>query len=293
MKISVIIPTYNRENTIKRAIESVLNQDYTEIEVIVVDDCSTDNTYEIVKGISDGRLRYFKLEKNSGACRARNFGIDKATGEFIAFQDSDDVWKENKLSIQLQVLKEKKVDAITCNYLQIDTRTGKKKQCINHCKEGNIPYELLLKENIVSTQCILIKTECLNLVRFDENLKKYQDWDFALNLLRKYKVYFLNRILVDVYLQEDSITRHKEYNLEACKIIYSKHEKAIFENNILNSLWHRRIGRAKLAQGTIATEEFKNAFSAKANLVDLSYYIMAKIGIILWIRKIKNHIFSK
>lgn len=95
--VSVIIPSYNRENTIVRAVNSVLNQTYKDIEVIVVDDCSKDRTLELLSSIKDERLKFFKLEKNSGACVARNFGIEKANGEFIAFQDSDDEWLPEKL----------------------------------------------------------------------------------------------------------------------------------------------------------------------------------------------------
>lgn len=293
MKVSVIIPTYNREKTIKRAINSVLNQDYKDIEVIVVDDCSTDNTSNIVENIKDDRLRYIKLKKRDGACKARNVGIENATGKYIAFQDSDDVWKEDKLSVQLETLKLNKADIAVCNYLQINTRTGKRKQCITHCLDGFIQYETLLKQNIASTQCMFIKSECLEKIRFDENLKKVQDWDLILNLVRQYKVYFQNEMLVDVYLQEDSITRHKEYNLESFLTIYNKHKETILENNNLNSIWNRRIGRAKLAQGIVSSKEFKKAFLLKPNLKDLCYFVMAKLGIILVARKIRYFIFKE
>jgi len=95
--ISVIMPTYNRARTLKRAIDSVLAQTYSDIELIVVDDCSTDNTKDIVDKYSDERLRYVRLKKNSGACVARNVGIEKAKGEYIAFQDSDDYWEKEKI----------------------------------------------------------------------------------------------------------------------------------------------------------------------------------------------------
>ena len=88
--VSVIIPVYNREKTIKKAIESVLEQTYTDLEVIIVDDCSTDKTIEVVESIADKRIRLVKSPKNGGACKARNLGIDHANGELIAFQDSDD-----------------------------------------------------------------------------------------------------------------------------------------------------------------------------------------------------------
>ena len=98
-KISVIIPTYNRGNMIERAVRSVLNQTYNNIEVIVVDDGSTDNTEEVIKDIKDTSVIYIK-EANAGACVARNKGIDVSSGDYIAFLDSDDEWFPEKLEIQ-------------------------------------------------------------------------------------------------------------------------------------------------------------------------------------------------
>lgn len=293
MKVSVIIPTYNRERTIKKSIESVLKQDYGDIEVIVVDDCSTDNTCKVIEGIDDSRLRYIKLQKNSGACKARNVGIENAKGEYIAFQDSDDVWRENKLTIQLDTMKKANADIVVCFFQRINLRTGKKKRYDSQIPDGFVQYETLLKKSIASTQCMLIKSECLKTIRFDETLRKAQDWDLILNLSKKYKVYFLNKILVDVYLQEDSITRHKEDSLAAYKTIYNKHKETIQKNNKLISIWCRKFGIAKLVYGIISVDDFKNAFKYNPNIVNLSYYIMAKLGVIILIWKIKNFIIKE
>lgn len=113
-KISVIIPTYNREKLIERSIKSVLNQTYKNIEVIVVDDCSNDNTKSIVNSIKDDRLIYIKLSKNKGACYARNKGIEAASGKYIAFNDSDDVFYKNKLEKQLKNLLNNNSDLDFC-----------------------------------------------------------------------------------------------------------------------------------------------------------------------------------
>ena len=99
-KISVIIPTYNRGNLIGDSIKSVLNQTYENLEVIVVDDGSTDNTKEEIDKIEDERVKYIKLMKNSGGSNARNIGIQNANGKYISFQDSDDIYYPKKLEIQ-------------------------------------------------------------------------------------------------------------------------------------------------------------------------------------------------
>ena len=88
--VSVIIPTYNRAHLVGRAIRSVLNQTYQDFEIIVVDDCSTDNTEEIVKGFNDHRIRYMRHDRNRGGSAARNTGIKASQGKYIAFLDSDD-----------------------------------------------------------------------------------------------------------------------------------------------------------------------------------------------------------
>ncbi|RLF83553.1 glycosyl transferase, partial [Thermococci archaeon] len=100
--VSVIIPTYNRANLLKRAIASVLNQTFTDFELIVVDDASPDNTPEVVRSINDGRIRYVRLKKNSGGPVARNTGIRKARGRFIALLDDDDEWLPNRLELQIK-----------------------------------------------------------------------------------------------------------------------------------------------------------------------------------------------
>ena len=98
--VSVIIPTYNRADTIKRSIESVLSQSYQDFEIIIIDDGSTDDTYRVVKEIRDTRICYIKGDKRMGANAARNIGVQRAKGEFIAFQDSDDIWRKDKLENQ-------------------------------------------------------------------------------------------------------------------------------------------------------------------------------------------------
>ncbi|NJN86713.1 MAG: glycosyltransferase family 2 protein [Leptolyngbyaceae cyanobacterium SL_7_1] len=100
--VSVIIPTYNRADLLSRAIDSVLNQTLTNLELIIVDDGSTDNTAEVVNSFNDSRIRYIPLGKNCGGGYARNHGIHLATGEFIAFLDSDDVWLPEKLASKWQ-----------------------------------------------------------------------------------------------------------------------------------------------------------------------------------------------
>ena len=104
--VSIIMPSWNTGRFIAESIQSVLNQTYQDWELLIVDDCSTDNTDEIVAGFNDKRIRYFKNEKNSGAAITRNRAIREARGEWIAFLDSDDLWSPEKLAKQLNFMNE-------------------------------------------------------------------------------------------------------------------------------------------------------------------------------------------
>ena len=111
--ISVIIPTYNRAHLIKRSAQSVLNQTYKNLELIIVDDGSTDNTKEVIDSLNDERIVYVKQE-NHGVSSARNTGINVANGKYIAFQDSDDIWHSDKLEKQINTLKQNNADIVFC-----------------------------------------------------------------------------------------------------------------------------------------------------------------------------------
>lgn len=223
-KISVIIPTYNREKLVVRSINSVLNQSYKNIEVIVVDDCSTDCTELEVKKIKDKRLKYIKLPKNTGACYARNVGISKATGKYIAFQDSDDVFRKNKLEKQLKNLKKNDSDLDFC---KLKIHVGKNIYEFPSCEQdkgilnGNIIDELC-KNNIISTQAILAKREIFDDEMFDLNLPRLQDYDLVLRILPKYKISYTKQILTDLYQQSDSISTSSDKLLNACFIMLRK-----------------------------------------------------------------------
>ena len=184
--VSVIIPTYNRAHVLPRAIESVLKQTYTELELIVVDDASTDDTAAVMTAITDPRVRYVRKE-HGGAAAARNRGIAEAKGEFIAFQDSDDVWHSDKLEKQLAYLQAERADAVFCAFHRCE-EGGDVWQTFPHeeIHGGVIRYEELLFENLVSTQTLLAKREVLQQERFNERYPALEDWELALRIARAF-----------------------------------------------------------------------------------------------------------
>lgn len=229
--VSVIIPTYNRAALIKRAVDSVLNQSHKNIELIVVDDGSTDSTLDVLSSIGDLRLNVIKTEGRKGANFARNLGVSHARGDLIGFQDSDDEWLFGKLAQQLDLMQEKQADAVITSFLRVVDDSVRyypfkvNRDSINR-DEGLVKTENCLRSNVLSTQTLLIKKEVFNELKgFDNSLKRLQDWDLAIRLIDNYKVYLLDCPLVNVYEQSDSISVNTRAALESRKVFLSKFAK--------------------------------------------------------------------
>ena len=222
--VSIIIPTYNRKKTIKKAIESCLNQTYENIEVIVVDDGSSDGTESVLKKIKDTRFKYFVLKQNKGACYARNYGIKKAKGEYISFNDSDDFYRPDKIEKQMNNLNKSKSDMDYCKIRIHDDdffidRPTKEEE--NSIKEIGI-LKQILKENCVSNQSILVKRDILLDTLYDETLPRFQDYDLLIRLMPRCKISYSPYVLADCYRSIDSISRNMEKLEKAIKIMLSK-----------------------------------------------------------------------
>ena len=244
--VSVIIPTYNRAETINRAVTSVLSQSYSKLEIIIVDDASTDNTYEVVKEISDERVKYFKLESNLGGAGARNFGIEKAKGSFIAFQDSDDEWLPNKLKSDLELFaKDEKIDCLFSRYWQVDGKFSKlipMKSSI----DNNKLYSDLLVRNLIGTPTAIVKAEVFDKVLgFNASLPRYQDWELFIRIAKEFKVSMNPDVNVLAYVSNDSLSKSNMAHLEALELIYNAHSDEINNIRSLKSLWLWNIGEAR------------------------------------------------
>ena len=146
--VSIITPTYNSEKYITETIESIQAQTYTNWELLITDDCSTDQTIDIIKSYqkNDNRIRLFLLDKNQGAGVARNNSIKEANGRYIAFCDSDDQWKKNKLELQLTFIKNNKLLFSYTDYdvVSEDNQFVKRIKC-----PYRMTYSKLLKNNYV------------------------------------------------------------------------------------------------------------------------------------------------
>ncbi|VEP12237.1 Glycosyl transferase family 2 [Hyella patelloides LEGE 07179] len=193
--VSVIIPTYNRADLICQTLNSVLRQSYQNLEIIVVDDRSTDNTETVINSINDPRIRYLSHSTNQGGAAARNTGIDAAKGEYIAFLDSDDVWVANKLELQLASILQSDNPQRVVSYTQafysasgisestytaFDNRFFVPKRG-KELTESLGDYLFCHEGKALTSTLILHRSLALG-TRFRASLRKHQDWDFCLRL---------------------------------------------------------------------------------------------------------------
>lgn len=200
--ISVILPTYNRAKEISKSIESVLNQTYHDFELIIIDDGSTDNTQEIVEKYQDKRIRYIKnTTSKHGVSTARNIGIRESAGEYITFNDSDDVFYLDKLEKQLAFLENEKADVTFCavckNKQVIPDRKFEQKDC---------SLERILQASFTTTQALFGRAECFKKCMFDEQISRNVDWELVIRLIKDYKVVFQKEVLAELIVTEVSIS---------------------------------------------------------------------------------------
>ncbi len=229
--VSIVLPTHNRAGVVGRSIRTVLDQSFKDIELIVVDDASTDETAEVVRDIDDPRLTYIQHPYQQGANVARNTGILATRGKYVAFQDSDDEWFPDKLSAQLNAMKSmgNRASIAFCKFWRI---IGKKSEIIPRSNRlsGDGLFDVhaeLLKGNFITTQTLLIERNLLMAVgKFDESLRRLQDWDLVLRLSAKSPFLFVDQPLVRAFIGEDSISSQKRLYCEAVEAIIKKHHQA-------------------------------------------------------------------
>lgn len=182
--VSVITPMYNNEYVISETIISVLNQTYTNWEMLLIDDASSDQTVKIVKAFinKDSRIKLFSHTQNKGAAEARNLGTKMAKGNYIAFLDADDLWTNNKLELQVNLLLSDITDVSFGSYEWIDSKSKPLNKKVHALKQLN--YSKLLKANYIGNLTGIYNCEKLGKI-YTKDLKKRQDWLLWLDAIKR------------------------------------------------------------------------------------------------------------
>lgn len=223
-KVSIIMPAYNAAQFIENAIDSVLLQSYQNWELIVVDDCSTDTTKECVEKYckEDKRIKIFGFEQNVGAAEARNYAIEKAESEYIAFLDSDDVWLENKLEEQIKYMEDRHLLFTSTHYNKID-ENGKETGTIVYAKK-ELDYWGVLKYCPGNSTVILNAHELGKI--FAPNIRKRNDYALWLVVIKKSgKLYGIDKVLSSHRVTKDSLSNNKIELVSYQWYVYRKLEK--------------------------------------------------------------------
>ena len=221
--VSIIMPSWNTGNFIAESIQSVINQTYKNWELIIVDDCSTDNTDEVVSFYKDQRIKYLKNEKNSGAAITRNKALREAQGEWIAFLDSDDLWAPEKLEHQINFMKNNGYNLSFTEYEKIDEESKPLNvyvsgpEMVNKRKMYNYDY--------IGQLTMMYSTKAFGLIQI-KDIKKNNDYAIRLQLYKKDGTcaYLLKENLAKYRVRKVSISHDKfkkKFKHFSVKLVYS------------------------------------------------------------------------
>ena len=208
MLISIIIPSYNSATFISQTIESVLAQSYQDWEMIIVDDCSSDNSIDIIKNYTkkNSAIKLITLNKNCGVANARNVGLENAKGDYIAFLDSDDLWDKNKLQEQINFMVHNNIPLSYTSYIKIDEEGKVIGKVI---APEWVDYKKMLKSNYIACSSAIVKRDALYNLYFPP-LRLRQDHAFWLSLLKKGIIaYGVNEPLLHYRVRKKSISSNK------------------------------------------------------------------------------------
>lgn len=266
--VSIIIPTFNRAKTLTRAIKSCLDQTYKELEILVIDDCSTDNTRQAVEEFADKRVRYISHSKNSGPAASRNTGIRNASGEFLAFLDSDDEWAKNKIERQLTVFGNLSTNEENVGLIFVNGYNEAEGHVFIKGTESGIVYSprrdafYPLRVLICPPSAWLLPRKVIsNIGFFDERMYNWDDGDYLARVAYRYDIYFLNELLVTwhgsavhVNKMSENLIKGKEIFLENNYQFIKKDRKYLFK-------FYRALGKDSIAINKLKARHYlKRAF---------------------------------
>ncbi|MBX4189727.1 glycosyltransferase family 2 protein [Candidatus Parcubacteria bacterium] len=278
INVSVVIPTHNRPHLLKKAITSVLNQDYKDFELIVVDDGLSERADQVVGTFHDPRIVYIKNEKEMGGSVARNNGIKASQGNFIALLDDDDEWVPEKLKIQMDAFESTPSDVGFCFCAVINLLNEKK--IVTQVPEGIADYHKRALSNFKSflTVTLIIKKEVFGVSgMFDEKFPSHQEADLMIRITRNFKGLGINKplVLVNMSHDADQVGRNQNKKILGRKMILSKYGDefrlypGLWAHHCFQlGIWYRDAGDFRSA-----AIEFKKSISNKFMFRYLFHYL--------------------
>lgn len=255
--VTVVIPTFNRAHIVGRALRSVLAQTYQDWEAVVVDDASTDETENVVRGFGDSRIRFLRREKNGGVSAAQNSGIAASSGRYISFLHSDDEFLPTKLEKQVDLLDRQtpQVGAVECGFKVVSD--GHERTMLPSLR-GKGYEDLLEFATGVQIGPFLIRRALADEIRFDESLPGWEDWDFLLRLVTRCHLVFIEEPLIVLHHHSGPRLSADAVQLHGLRLLFSKYGAELETRPRVRSQWHFKIARfhARLHHVRSARAEF-------------------------------------
>lgn len=278
-RVSVIIPTYNREDTIAEAAMSVLEQSFQDLELVIVDDHSSDATLQKVFELNDPRIVVSENPKK-GVSSARNHGVDiSRPSQWIAFHDSDDVWLPTKLERQLARLEGSDFVAAYCGMVVKTDVSPDSPIQKRYPNEKNVPLEgnilpSLLKNSFISTQMLVVRRDIFAEVGgFDEKLNALVDWELMIRVAQRGPVAFVDEDLVVQRMSPNSITNSRGKRTIAQEYIFQKHKDLLSKYPDIAAWHHHRLAGAYRIQGDLETAAVHARKALKTKPYSLRYFM--------------------
>ncbi|MBD6614690.1 glycosyltransferase [Komarekiella sp. 'clone 1'] len=306
--ISVIIPAYNSEKTIKVTIESVLRQTFVDFELIIINDGSQDSTLDIISQFKDSRIKVFSFN-NSGGNVSRNRGLNYAIGEFISFLDADDIWTADKLEIQLKALQENPQAVVAYSWTDYINENGEFVVSGTHINiNGNVYENLLLTNFLENGSNPLIRREALiELGGFDKYLSAAQDWDMWLRLACKFDFVCIPSVQILYRISANSVSsnlvRQEKACLQVLERAYQIRPLALKDNwnislaNLYKYLTCKALQKPFNRQNTLIAAKFLWNYilndSSRLQRINFSLKLLLKIVIVLFLPTSLNRIINQ
>jgi len=289
LKISVIIPTYNRAFLLPRAIKSVLNQTFQDFELIIIDDGSTDNTKDVVEEIKkkDKRIIYI-YQDNQGLPKALNTGIKNTKGKYIAFLESDDEWLPEKLEEQIKLFRNN-IGIVSCNLVFINEITHKK-GVYKLCPFTSIENFLHNPHNYIynNSSIIISRVVAKKIGLWDESLKVFSDLDYYIRIIRAgYVIDFVKRSLVKYYIHDNNLSRDFNKSVDDYLSLLKKHEEIEKEYPIaIYASYLRRLGTMCILNNNRieARKYFKESVKLQISIKNIIAFLLSYMGHNIYIK---------